>query len=182
MPSRLALRPCGSGFPLAACATRSQLALRPRGSALPSRVTLHARGSGCGGGGGGGGSSGSDGSECSPSWLALRARRLGLRPRSSRYALAGSGFALAAWATRSQARALPSRLALRARRLGLRPRGLRYALAGSGFALTARLRPLCPRGSRYTLAARLCPNTTIKQQSSGRKSCFGSTAAYLPKR
>ena len=35
---------------------------------------------------------------------------------------------------------------------------------------------LCPRGS----AAH--PNTTIKQQSSGRKSCFGSAVAYLPQR
>jgi hypothetical protein len=26
------------------------------------------------------------------------------------------------------------------------------------------------------------PNTTIKQQSSGCKSCFGSAAAYLPHR
>jgi hypothetical protein len=74
----------------------SRLALRPRGSALPSRVMLRTRGSGCGGGGGGGGGSGSDGSECLPSRLALCARRLGLGPR---------GLALPT---------LPSRLALRA--------------------------------------------------------------------
>ncbi len=49
-------------------------------------------------------------------------------------------------------------------------------------ALAARLCPLCPCGSRYALAARLCQNTTIKQQSSGRKSCSGSAAAYLPQR
>jgi hypothetical protein len=94
-PSRLALRPRGSGFALAAHGTRSRLGLRPCGSALPSWLTLRARGLGCGGGGGGG--SGSDGGECSPSRLALRSRRLELRPRGS------------------ASPALPSRLALRTR-------------------------------------------------------------------
>jgi hypothetical protein len=37
-------------------------------------------------------------------------------------------------------------------------------------------------GSGFALAAWLCTHTTIKQQSSGRKSFFGSAAAYLPQR
>jgi hypothetical protein len=97
-PSRLALRPRGSGFALAAHAMRSRLRLRPRGSALPSRLTLRACGSGCGGCGSGGGGSGSDGGECLPSRLALHARRLGLCPRGSasplRLALRARGSAL----------------------------------------------------------------------------------------
>jgi hypothetical protein len=96
-PSWLALRPRGLRYALAACATPLRLGLRPRGSASPSRVLLRARGSGCGGGGGGGSGSGSNGSKCSPSWLGLRACRLGLCPR---------GLALPA---------SPSWLALRAR-------------------------------------------------------------------
>ncbi len=85
IPLRLALCPLGLGFAHAACATRSQLGLCPHGLALPSRLTLCARGLGCGGGGGGGGggSSGSDGGKCLPLRLALRARRLGLCPRGS---------------------------------------------------------------------------------------------------
>ncbi len=82
-PSRLALRPRGSGFALAARAMPLRLALRPRGLAFPLRVTLRARGLGCGGGSGGGGGSGSNGSKCLPSRLALRTCRLGLRPRGS---------------------------------------------------------------------------------------------------
>jgi hypothetical protein len=107
LPLRLALRPRGSRYALAAWA-------------LPLRLTLRARGLGCGGrgSGGGGGGSGSNGSECSPSRLALHAYRLGIHPCSLRYAL----------------------------------------------------------------AARLRPNTTIKQQSSGHKSCFSSAATYLPQR
>jgi hypothetical protein len=63
---------------------------------------------------------------------------------------------------------LPSRLALRACRLGLCPCGLALPTSHSRLALRA-------RGSAR-------PNTTIKQQSSGRKSCFGNAAAYLPQR
>jgi hypothetical protein len=132
--------------------------------------------------------------------LAARAlpSRLGLCPRGSRYALAARaspsrlGFALAAWlrprgscytlAARAAAAAAVAEVAVEATAANARPLGLLYTLAGSGFALAARLRPLRPRGLRYALAARLRPNTTIKQQSSGRKSCFGSTAAYLPQR
>jgi hypothetical protein len=91
--------------------------------------------------------------------------RLGLRPRGSRYALVARAAAAAAVAA----------AAVEATAANARPRR-------SGFALASRLRPLRPRGSRYALAARLRPHTTIKQQSSGRKSCFGSAAAYLPQR
>jgi hypothetical protein len=70
------------------------------------------------------------------------------------------------------------------------PRGSCYALtaqaaaavAVAAAAVEATAANACPRGSRYALLARLCPNTTIKQQSSSRKSCFGSAAAYLPQR
>ncbi len=100
-PSLLALCPRGSRYALAARATSLRLALHPCSLALPSWVTLRARGLGCGGGGSGGGGSGSDGSKCSPSWLALRFRRLGLCPRSSalpasplRLALRACGLAL----------------------------------------------------------------------------------------
>ncbi len=64
--------------------------------ATPSRVTLRAHSSGCSGGGSGGGGSGSDGSECSPSHLALRARRLGLCPRGSASPTSPSRLALRA--------------------------------------------------------------------------------------
>jgi hypothetical protein len=101
MPSRLTQRPRGSRYALVARASPSRLELCPRGLASPSRLTLRARGSGCGGGGNGGGGSGSDGGKCLPSRHALRACRLGLRPRGS--ALPAS----------------PSRLALRARGLAL---------------------------------------------------------------
>jgi hypothetical protein len=91
------------------------------------------------------------------------------------------GFALTAWAAAAAAAAVAA-VAVEATVANARLRGSRYVLAGLGFALAARLRPLRPRGSRYALAARLRSNTTIKQQSSGRKSCFGSAAAYLPQR
>ncbi len=101
LPLRLALRPRGSCYALAACATPSRLGLHPRGSALLSRLTLRTCGSGCSGGGGGGGGSGSDGGECSPLQHALRACRLGLCPRGlasptspSRLALRARGLAL----------------------------------------------------------------------------------------
>jgi hypothetical protein len=142
------------------------LRLRPRGShyalaarASPSRLALRPRGSG----------------------FALAARasrsRLALRARGSHYALAARaspsrlGFALAAHATRS-------RLGLRRRRQWKRRRRM-LALAARATRSQARASP-----SRlgFALAARLRPNTTIKQQSSGRKSCFGSAAAYLPQR
>ncbi len=96
MPSRLGLCPRGLCYVLAAWASPLRLGLRPRGSASPSRLTLRARSSGCGGGGGGGGGSGRDGGKCLPSQHALRACRLGLCPRGSALP------------------ALPSRLALRA--------------------------------------------------------------------
>ncbi len=76
----------------------------------------------------------------------------------------------------------------RRRKLALAARATRSL---PGFALAARLRPLHPRGSHYalrarglgfTLASRLCPHTTIKQHSSGRRRCFGSATTYLPQR
>ncbi len=140
------------GFALAARAIPSRLELRPRGL----RYALAA---------------------CTMrSWLALRARGLRyalaawLCPLRSRYALAAQAGAAAAAA------------AVEATAANARPCGSHYVLAGSGFALAARLCPLRPRGLRYALAAWLCPNTTIKQQSSGRKNCFGSAATYLLKR
>ncbi len=120
--------------------------------------------------------------------------RLGLCPCGLRYALRsrGSGFTLAAWlcprdlhyalAAWAAAATAVAAAAVEATEANACPCGSRYPLAGLGFALAARLCPLRPRGSRYTLMARLRPNTTIKQQSSGRKSCFGSAATYLPQR
>jgi hypothetical protein len=102
----LRLRPRSLHYALMACTTPLRLGLCPCGLryalatwASPLRLTLRARGSGCDGGGSGGGGSGSDGGECSPSRLALRARRLGLRPHGSALP------------------ALPLQLALRARSL-----------------------------------------------------------------
>jgi hypothetical protein len=138
--------------------------------------------------------------QASPSWLALcpcslryalvacaTPSQLALRACSLGFALAawlcpcGSRYALAAWAVAAAA-AAAGVAAVEVTAANACPRGSRYALAGLGFALAAWLCLLRSRGSCYTLAARLCPNTTIKQQSSDRKSCFGSAAAYLPQR
>ncbi len=87
---RLALRPCGSRYALAAWASPSRLALCARGLGFALTAWLRPRGSrytlaarAVEGGGGGGGSSGSNGGECLPLRHALPARRLGLRPRGS---------------------------------------------------------------------------------------------------
>jgi hypothetical protein len=114
-----------------------------------------------------------------PLWLALSPCGLGfalaawLCPRGSRYPLAARAAA---------AVVVVAAAAVEATAANACPYGSRYVLAGLGFALAARHCPLCPRGLSYALAARLCSNTTIKQQSSNRKSCFGSAATYLPQR
>ncbi len=150
----LRLHPFGLHYALAAQALPSRLALRPCGL----RYALMAW--------------------ASPSRLALCTRSLG-------FALAAwlcpcsSCYVLVAWAA---AAAAVAAAAVEATAANACLRGLRYVLAGLGFALTARLCPLCPSSLHYVLAARLCPNTTIKQQSSGHKKCFGSAAAYLPQR
>jgi hypothetical protein len=154
----LRLCPRSLHYALAARASPLQLTLRPRGSryalaawALPLRLTLCARGLGF----------------ALTAWFC---------PRGSCYALADWAAAAAVVA----AAAVEAMAAVEATETNARPCSLCYVLTGLGFALAAWLRPLCPHGLHYTLAAWLCPNTTIKQQSSGRKSCFGSAAAYLP--
>jgi hypothetical protein len=153
----LRLCPRGSHYALAAWALPLWLTLRHAACATPSRLALR---------------------PCSLGFaLAARAlpSRLGLCPHGSRYALA-------AWSAAAAAVAAVAVAAVEAKAANARPCGFHYTLAGSGFALVTWLCPLLPRDLRYTLAARLRPNTTIKQQSRGRKSCFGSAAAYLPQR
>jgi hypothetical protein len=81
-------------YALAACATPSRLRLCPCGSSSPSRLTLRACSSGCGGSSGGGGGSGSVGGKCLPSRHALHALRLGLCPRGSALPASPSRLAL----------------------------------------------------------------------------------------
>ncbi len=150
----LRLCPCGSRYALAAWALPLRLALRPRGLRY-----AHA-------------------AWALPSRLALCPCGLGFA-LAARLCPLGSCYVLVAWAA---AAAAVAAAAVEATAANACHCGLHYALAGSGFALVARLCLLCPHGSRYALTARLCPNTTIKQQSSGRKSCFSSAAAYLPQR
>ncbi len=61
---------------------------------------------------------------------------------------------------------------------------LRLCPFDSRFTLVAQASPswlaLCACSLGFALAAWLCPHTSIKQQSSGQKICFGSAAAYLP--
>jgi hypothetical protein len=130
-PSRLALRPCGLGFALAACATRSRLGLRPRGS----RYALAAQAA----------------AAAAVAAAAVEATAANACPCGSRYALAGSGFALAVRLHPLRPRGSRSRLAARATRsrLGFAQTQQSNSKAAAAKAASAALPPICRSGSGW---------------------------------